>query len=142
MSFLFWVYKNSCFSWLKPLIYGIDYGELDFSSNSMDELPGSFGTSASLALRFGQTIFSLASIFFMCLDVGFFAYTSFWYSQFPFNFFVLVLPFCGFCLILQYPSLFLFKVSILIPILCFIMSWIPRRWQYCCSVCNVVKIRV
>ncbi|KAL4644983.1 CASP-like protein ARALYDRAFT_485429 [Castanea sativa] len=45
----------------------------------MDELPGSFGTSASLALRFGQTIFSLASIFFMCLDVAFFTYTSFCY---------------------------------------------------------------
>ncbi|XP_023926667.1 CASP-like protein ARALYDRAFT_485429 [Quercus suber] len=45
----------------------------------MDELPGAFGTSASLALRFGQTIFSLASIFFMCLDVAFFTYTSFCY---------------------------------------------------------------
>ncbi|KAK4584417.1 hypothetical protein RGQ29_022227 [Quercus rubra] len=61
------------------MIYGIDYGELEFSSNSMDELPGAFGTSASLALRFGQTIFSMASIFFMCLDVAFFTYTAFCY---------------------------------------------------------------
>lgn len=43
----------------------------------MDELPGSFGTSASLALRLGQTAFSIASLLFMCLDVQFYSYTSF-----------------------------------------------------------------
>uniref|UniRef100_A0A7C9D9Q0 CASP-like protein n=1 Tax=Opuntia streptacantha TaxID=393608 RepID=A0A7C9D9Q0_OPUST len=43
----------------------------------MDEVPGSLGTSASLALRLGQTIFSSASLFFMCLDVDFYAYTAF-----------------------------------------------------------------
>lgn len=46
---------------------------------SMDELPGSLGTSASLALRFGQTIFSTASLLFMCLDVEFYSYTAFCY---------------------------------------------------------------
>ncbi|KAM1047981.1 hypothetical protein ACFX13_027830 [Malus domestica] len=45
----------------------------------MDELPGSLGTSASLALRFGQTIFSTASLLFMCLDVEFYSYTAFCY---------------------------------------------------------------
>ncbi|XP_047323632.1 CASP-like protein 5C3 [Impatiens glandulifera] len=43
----------------------------------MDELPGSFGTSASLALRLGQTVFSIASLLFMCLDIQFYSYTSF-----------------------------------------------------------------
>ncbi|RXI07260.1 hypothetical protein DVH24_034232 [Malus domestica] len=47
----------------------------------MDELPGSLGTSASLALRFGQTIFSTASLLFMCLDVEFYSYTAFWYFR-------------------------------------------------------------
>ncbi|GMN29782.1 hypothetical protein TIFTF001_002570 [Ficus carica] len=45
----------------------------------MDELPGSFGTSASLALRLGQTIFSFASLIFMCVDVQFYSYTAFCY---------------------------------------------------------------
>ncbi|KAI8032105.1 hypothetical protein LOK49_LG01G03411 [Camellia lanceoleosa] len=43
----------------------------------MDELPGALGTSASLALRLGQAIFSTASLFFMCLDVEFYGYTAF-----------------------------------------------------------------
>ncbi|KAH7520094.1 CASP-like protein ARALYDRAFT_485429 [Ziziphus jujuba] len=45
----------------------------------MDELPGSMGTSASLALRLGQTIFASASLLFMCLDVEFYSYTAFCY---------------------------------------------------------------
>ncbi|KAL5557196.1 hypothetical protein UlMin_039432 [Ulmus minor] len=45
----------------------------------MEELPGSFGTSASLALRLGQTIFSFASLLFMCFDVQFYSYTTFCY---------------------------------------------------------------
>nr|GMC59538.1 CASP-like protein ARALYDRAFT_485429 [Ipomoea batatas] len=36
------------------------------------EVPGAFGTSASLALRLGQTVFSIASLIFMCLDVEFY----------------------------------------------------------------------
>lgn len=48
---------------------------------AMDELPGSVGTSASLALRLGQAVFSSASLLFMCLDVEFYSYTAFWYSQ-------------------------------------------------------------
>ncbi|KAL7231923.1 hypothetical protein ACSBR2_010027 [Camellia fascicularis] len=43
----------------------------------MDELPGALGTSASLALRLGQAIFSTVSLFFMCLDVEFYGYTAF-----------------------------------------------------------------
>lgn len=43
----------------------------------MDELPGALGTSASLALRLGQAIFSVASLLFMCLDIEFYSYTSF-----------------------------------------------------------------
>ncbi|KAG7993843.1 hypothetical protein I3843_01G026500 [Carya illinoinensis] len=45
----------------------------------MDELPGALGTSASLALRLGQAVFSSASLIFMCLDVDFYSYTSFCY---------------------------------------------------------------
>ncbi|XP_071696280.1 CASP-like protein ARALYDRAFT_485429 [Rutidosis leptorrhynchoides] len=41
------------------------------------ELPGSMGTSASLALRLGQAFFSLSSLLFMCLGIDFYAYTSF-----------------------------------------------------------------
>nr|XP_043608796.1 CASP-like protein 5C1 [Erigeron canadensis] len=41
------------------------------------ELAGSIGTSASLALRLGQALFSVASLLFMCLGVQFYAYTSF-----------------------------------------------------------------
>jgi hypothetical protein len=48
----------------------------------MDELPGAFGTSASLTLRLGQTVFSSASLCFICLDVGFYSYTSFSYASF------------------------------------------------------------
>ncbi|XVF15677.1 hypothetical protein REPUB_Repub09cG0175700 [Reevesia pubescens] len=45
----------------------------------MDQVPGTLGTSASLALRLGQTIFSSASLLLMCLDVEFYSYTSFSY---------------------------------------------------------------
>lgn len=47
--------------------------------DNMDELPGTLGTSASLALRLGQSIFSVASLLFMCLDVPFYSFTSFCY---------------------------------------------------------------
>ncbi|XP_052203190.1 CASP-like protein 5C1 [Diospyros lotus] len=43
----------------------------------MDEVPGSVGTSASFALRLGQTIFSSASLLFMSLAVEFYTYTAF-----------------------------------------------------------------
>lgn len=43
-----------------------------------DEVPGAVGTSASFALRFGQTIFSAASLLFMYLGVEFHNYTAFW----------------------------------------------------------------
>lgn len=52
----------------------------------MEELPGAFGTSASLTLRLGQIVFSSASLCFMCLDVGFYSYTSFSYVPFTFLF--------------------------------------------------------
>ncbi|MFS7974070.1 putative casparian strip membrane protein [Helianthus anomalus] len=42
-----------------------------------EEFPGAVGTSASLALRLGQAIFSVASLLFMCVGVEFYAYTSF-----------------------------------------------------------------
>ncbi|XVE87231.1 hypothetical protein DITRI_Ditri18aG0099900 [Diplodiscus trichospermus] len=45
----------------------------------MEQVPGALGTSASLALRLGQTIFSSAALLFMCLDVEFYSYTSFSY---------------------------------------------------------------
>ncbi|KAK9049950.1 hypothetical protein SSX86_031081 [Deinandra increscens subsp. villosa] len=41
------------------------------------QLPGSIGTSASLAIRLGQSLFSVASLLFMCVGVQFYAYTSF-----------------------------------------------------------------
>ncbi|KAM7506944.1 hypothetical protein LguiA_017397 [Lonicera macranthoides] len=45
----------------------------------MDEcVPGALGTSASLALRLGQSIFSISSLLFMCLGVQFYSYTAFW----------------------------------------------------------------
>ncbi|PPS03391.1 hypothetical protein GOBAR_AA17280 [Gossypium barbadense] len=47
----------------------------------MEQVPGALGTSASLALRLGQTIFSSASLLFMCLDVEFYNYTSFSQDQ-------------------------------------------------------------
>ncbi|KAG4162418.1 hypothetical protein ERO13_D01G114520v2 [Gossypium hirsutum] len=46
-----------------------------------EQVPGALGTSASLALRLGQTIFSSASLLFMCLDVEFYNYTSFSQDQ-------------------------------------------------------------
>ncbi|KAM7252205.1 hypothetical protein ACFE04_024088 [Oxalis oulophora] len=45
----------------------------------MEEVPGSLGTSAGLALRMGQTIFSSASLLFMCLYVQFYSFTAFSY---------------------------------------------------------------
>ncbi|XP_038999753.1 CASP-like protein ARALYDRAFT_485429 [Hibiscus syriacus] len=45
----------------------------------MEQVPGALGTSASLALRLGQIIFSSASLLFMCLGVEFYSYTSFSY---------------------------------------------------------------
>ncbi|KAI4376028.1 hypothetical protein MLD38_013828 [Melastoma candidum] len=44
-----------------------------------EEVPGSVGTSASLALRLGQTAFSSASLLFMSLGVQFYSFTSFCY---------------------------------------------------------------
>ncbi|PSS19173.1 CASP-like protein [Actinidia chinensis var. chinensis] len=43
----------------------------------MDEVPGSVGTSASFALRLGQTVFSSASLLFMSTGVEFYSYTAF-----------------------------------------------------------------
>lgn len=43
----------------------------------VQEVPGSLGTSASLALRVGQTMFSSASLLFMCFGVDFYGYTAF-----------------------------------------------------------------
>lgn len=54
--------------------YGIT---IEIYRMAMDEVPGSVGTSASLALRLGQTIFSSASLLFMSLGVPFYSYTSF-----------------------------------------------------------------
>ncbi|EEF40071.1 CASP-like protein 5C3 [Ricinus communis] len=45
----------------------------------MERVPGAMGTSASLALRLGQTIFSTASLLFMCLGIDFYSYTAFCY---------------------------------------------------------------
>lgn len=45
----------------------------------MDEIPGSFGTSASLTLRLGQELFSCASLFLMSVGVEFYSYTAFCY---------------------------------------------------------------
>ncbi|XVF17792.1 hypothetical protein REPUB_Repub10bG0154400 [Reevesia pubescens] len=45
----------------------------------MEQVPGALGTSASLALRLGQTLFSSASLLLMCLDFEFYSYTSFSY---------------------------------------------------------------
>lgn len=43
-----------------------------------EEFPGALGTSASLALRLGQALFSIASLLFMCMRIEFYSYTSFW----------------------------------------------------------------
>ncbi|CAF2046633.1 hypothetical protein BRARA_I03420 [Brassica rapa] len=48
-------------------------------AGGMEHVPGSFGTSASFALRFGQIIFSSASLIFMCLDYDFYDFTTFCY---------------------------------------------------------------
>ncbi|KAH9711617.1 oxygen-evolving enhancer protein 1-2 [Citrus sinensis] len=53
--------------------------EVPNNIDSMDEVPGALGSSASLALRFGQTIFSSGSILFMSFHVEFYSYTSFCY---------------------------------------------------------------
>ncbi|XP_059647732.1 CASP-like protein 5C1 [Cornus florida] len=42
-----------------------------------EEVPGSVGTSGSLALRLGQTVFSSASLLFMSLGVEFYNFTAF-----------------------------------------------------------------
>ncbi|KAL8117543.1 CASP-like protein 5C3 [Apium graveolens] len=42
-----------------------------------EEYPGALGTSASLALRLGQALFSITSLLFMCFHVQFYSYTSF-----------------------------------------------------------------
>ncbi|KAF1872263.1 hypothetical protein Lal_00028170 [Lupinus albus] len=44
----------------------------------MEEVPGAFGSSASFALRLGQTVFSTSSLLFMSLDVDFYGYSAFW----------------------------------------------------------------
>ncbi|KAK6128649.1 hypothetical protein DH2020_012316 [Rehmannia glutinosa] len=43
----------------------------------MEEMAGALGTIGSLALRFGQAIFSVASLLFMCLNTEFYSYTAF-----------------------------------------------------------------
>ncbi|ONK64880.1 uncharacterized protein A4U43_C07F30970 [Asparagus officinalis] len=43
----------------------------------MDETPGAMGTTASLSLRLGQTLFSSASLLFMSVGVEFYGYTAF-----------------------------------------------------------------
>ncbi|KAL9670067.1 hypothetical protein QQ045_007618 [Rhodiola kirilowii] len=45
--------------------------------DEIGDLPGSLGTSSSLAMRLGQIVFSTASLRFMCLDVDFYSYTVF-----------------------------------------------------------------
>ncbi|KAL1316319.1 hypothetical protein AAHE18_15G058100 [Arachis hypogaea] len=45
----------------------------------MEEVAGAFGSSASFALRLGQTVFSSASLLFMCFGVDFYSYTAFCY---------------------------------------------------------------
>lgn len=42
-----------------------------------EEYPGALGTSASLALRLGQALFSVTSLLFMCFHIQFYSYTSF-----------------------------------------------------------------
>lgn len=49
-----------------------------FSNNDMDEFPGTVGTTASLALRLGQVVFSIGSLLFMRMDVHFYNVISFW----------------------------------------------------------------
>ncbi|OIT26278.1 PREDICTED: CASP-like protein ARALYDRAFT_485429 [Nicotiana attenuata] len=53
-----------------------------------NKLQGSIGTSASLALRLGQAIFSAASLLFMCLNVSYYSY-----SYPPFCFLVATMSF-------------------------------------------------
>ncbi|MCL7040310.1 hypothetical protein MKW94_001121 [Papaver nudicaule] len=56
-------------------------GDHSLGPIAMDELllAGSLGTSASLTLRLGQTIFSSASLLFMSFGVEFYSYTAFCY---------------------------------------------------------------
>lgn len=70
----------------------------------MDELPGALGTSASLALRLGQTVFSSASLLFMCLDVEFYSYTAFCYLVTVMG---LVIPWCLTLLMVDAYSVFI-----------------------------------
>ncbi|XP_010557840.1 PREDICTED: CASP-like protein ARALYDRAFT_485429 [Tarenaya hassleriana] len=44
-----------------------------------ENVPGSFGTSGSFALRLGQTVFSSASLLLLCFDYGLYDYTAFCY---------------------------------------------------------------
>ncbi|KAL3538926.1 hypothetical protein ACH5RR_002292 [Cinchona calisaya] len=44
---------------------------------AIQDVPGSMGTSASIILRLGQAIFSVASLLFMSLGVDFYNYTAF-----------------------------------------------------------------
>nr|XP_016440878.1 PREDICTED: CASP-like protein 5C1 isoform X2 [Nicotiana tabacum] len=53
-----------------------------------NKLQGSIGTSAGLALRLGQAIFSAASLLFMCLNVSYYSY-----SYPPFCFLVATMSF-------------------------------------------------
>ncbi|CAN8288454.1 unnamed protein product [Cochlearia groenlandica] len=43
------------------------------------EVPGSVGTSASLSLRLGQTLFAFGSLLFMTIGVRFYHFTAFRY---------------------------------------------------------------
>ncbi|PPS13901.1 hypothetical protein GOBAR_AA06659 [Gossypium barbadense] len=62
----------------------------------MEAVPGALGTSASLALRLGQTVFSAASLLFMCLDVEFYSYTSFSFTMLE-RAKVLLVPTASYC---------------------------------------------
>ncbi|XP_039065904.1 CASP-like protein 5C1 [Hibiscus syriacus] len=46
---------------------------------AMEGVPGSLGTRVGCSLRFGQTLFSCASLLFMSLGVEFYSYTAFCY---------------------------------------------------------------
>ncbi|WVZ22771.1 hypothetical protein V8G54_001315 [Vigna mungo] len=76
----------------------------------MEELPGAFGSSASLALRLGQTVFSTASLLFMCLDVDFYGYTAFWYLFLSFSLFLTLVLSC--CSSSSYAQLRVFSYSV------------------------------
>ncbi|KAG6766879.1 hypothetical protein POTOM_028055 [Populus tomentosa] len=80
------------------------------------QVPGAMGSSGSLALRFGQTCFSCASLLFMCLDVEFYSYTTFWYSYCFYYYYYYEF---------QYPaSLVLhFFVSFLVTVMGLVIPW-------------------